>query len=31
MEQKKLENLMLISCKHDINIDIDKVIIEFCT
>lgn len=31
MEQTRLENLMLISCEHDINIDIDKVIIAFCT
>lgn len=29
MEQTRLENLMLISCEHDINIDIDKVIIAF--
>jgi len=31
MEQTRLENLMLISCEHDINIDIDKVIIAFCS
>lgn len=31
MEQTRLENLMLISCEHDINIDTNKVIIVFYT
>lgn len=27
MDQKRLENLMVISCEHDVSIDISKVII----